>query len=122
MKFMGTVRYGINPGLEELATQMILDSLEGETSRLAKSDILTPWKTKHRALHEILSRTGAPIDPAIMRGSFNREWNRDKPHLNSREGHAQAPRMSTTWNPDEAQPTGLLSPQMASVMGVERLD
>jgi len=101
---------------------MILDSLEGVTSRDAKSDILTPWKEKHRKLHEILTRSGAPVDPSVMRGQFTKAYNPDKPHLNSREGPTRAPKMSSSWDPDDASPTGMLSPEFAAVMGVERLD
>jgi hypothetical protein len=119
---MGAVRYGTCAQLEEMATQMILDSLEGVTSRDAKSDILTPWKEKHRALHEIKTRSGAPVDPQVLRGQFTKAYNPEKPHLNSREGAAAAPRASATWDPDDAAPTGMLSPEFAAVIGMERID
>lgn len=102
---------------------MILDSLEGETSRLAKSDILTPWKMKHRQLHEILTRSGAPVDPSIMRGQFTKAYNPDKPHLNSREGPGRAPKIGSTWDEEDGGGySGMFSPEFARVVGMERMD
>lgn len=116
------VHSGTNAQLEAYADQLIKDSLEGVTSREAKSDIITPWKQKHRDLHEILSRSGAAIDPAIIRGTFSKAWNATAPHLNSREGAARAPRMPSTWDPEEGTYSGALSPQMAAAIGVDRYD
>jgi hypothetical protein len=116
------VHNGTHRQLEAYADELIKASLEGVTSREDKSDIITPWKAKHRGLHEILSRSGAPIDPAIMRGSFHKAWNPDKPHLNSREGVARAPRMPSSWDPEEIVIPTVLSSQMAAAVGVDRFD
>lgn len=116
------VHSGVHPELEAKATAMIMGSLEGVTSRDAKSDILTPWKERHRARHEFLSKTGTPIDPAVRRGTFSKRYNPDKPNLNSYDGPTRPPKLSANWDPDNASPTGMLSPQMAAVLGIERDD
>lgn len=114
------LRSGTHRGLEDKATELIMRSLEGVTSRDAKSDVLTPWKEKHRARHEFLSRTGTPIDPSVRRGTFSKRYNPDKPNLNSYEGPTRPPKLSADWDPDNASPTGMLSPQMSAIVGAER--
>lgn len=115
------VRFGVHRELEEEATALILASLEGVTSRDAKSDILTPWKDKHRHTHEILVTSGAP-DPAVRRGQFSKAYNRKQTHLNSYECATRPIKMSTSWDPDDASPDVTLSSGMAEVAGVERID
>lgn len=79
------LRHGVCRQLEDIADQLIADSLKGVTSRTAKSDILTRWKEEDRAKREILTSTGY-ADPAVRRGMFRRAWNSRHPHLNSRDG------------------------------------
>jgi hypothetical protein len=112
------VHSGIHEEMEAKATELIMASLEGVTSREAKSDILTPWKERHRARHEFLTH-GAPVDPAVRRGTFSKAYNRDKPNLNSYEGATRPPKMIANWDPENAMPSGRLSPQMSVVAGVE---
>lgn len=119
------VRHGLHKQLEELATEMILTSLEGVTSRDEKSDVMTPWKEKHRKTHEIQTRSGAPVDPAIRRGIFGRAYNPVQTHLNSYDGPTRPIRMSATWDDDEDATNygyGAFSAEFASVVGVERED
>lgn len=85
----GRVRYGVNPTLEEAADQIIFDYLRGITSREEKSDVLTPWKEKHRLAKEIYNASGFP-DSSIRQGMFGRVLNRARPHLNSRDGLARS--------------------------------
>ena len=117
-------RSGVNKLLEEMATEMILASIDGETSREKKSDIMTPWKEKHRKTHEIQSLSGAPVDPSTRRGIFGRAYNRVQTHLNSYDGPTRPIRMSSNWDPDEepSYGSGALSSAMAGVFGVERAD
>jgi hypothetical protein len=65
------------------------------TSRMAKSDILTPWKLEDRMEREILTSTGV-ADPAVRRGMFHRAWNPARPDLNSRDGHYPVPRVKSS--------------------------
>lgn len=118
------VRYGVHRELEAEADELIFGSLAGVTSREAKSDILTPWKEKHRNIHEVLTRSGAPVDPSVRIGMFNRAYNSQQPHLNSYLGPTRPIRMNEQFDPDlvEGQSPTLLSPQMAAVVGVERAD
>lgn len=115
------LRHGVYSLLEDKATELILASLEGTTSREEKSDILTPWKEKHRAKREILTSTGV-ADPSVRRGQFTRAWNPDRPQLNSRDCPTQPVKMSSSWDPEEGAVTGSLSSEMSAVYGVERED
>lgn len=115
-------RHGVHAELEAEADQLLYDSLHGVTSRLAKSDILTPWKDKHRRNHEIMTKTGAPVDGAVRRGMFNRAYNPRQTHLNSYDGPTRPVRMNAHWDPDSAEPVPSLSPQMAQVVGIVRAD
>jgi hypothetical protein len=72
-----------------------MESLKGVTSMSAKSDILTPWKEQNRKDRELLVSSGMP-DSAIRMGMFHRKWNRDQPHLNSRDGITSARRRETS--------------------------
>jgi hypothetical protein len=80
------LRNGTCKELEAQADELIRRSLEGVTSRAAKSDILTPWKQQDRWDHEVYTGSGF-ADPAVRKGQFSRAWNSKYPHLNSREGH-----------------------------------
>ena len=80
------LRYGTCKELEAVADELIRVSLEGVTSREAKSDILTPWKQQDRWDHEVYTGAGF-ADPAVRRGQFTRTWNSKYPHLNSRDGY-----------------------------------
>lgn len=120
------VRYGIHRQLEDRATAMILAALEASPNvREEKTFVMTPWKEKHRKIHEIQSRSGAPIDPAVRRGIFGRAYNRVQTHLNSYDGPTRPIKMSAEWDPedeDHGYGGGMLSNQMQAVMGVERAD
>lgn len=118
---MGRIRYGVHGELEAEADALIYGSLEGVTSREEKSDIMTPWKLKHRQTHEILTR-GAPVDPAVRRGLFIRAYNRQQTHLNSYDGPTRPIKMDSNWDPEEAAPITSLSDSMSSVVGVDRMD
>lgn len=91
---MGRLRHGIHAALEEEANRLIKESLQGVTSREAKSDILTEWKQQDRWNHEVYNPTG--VADAGRRGMFTRAWNRDYPHLNSRDGAAPARRIRSS--------------------------
>lgn len=56
------------------------------TSREDKADVLTAWKEEDRYDHEVYAASGV-ADPAVRRGIFHRAWNRQRPDLNSRDGH-----------------------------------
>lgn len=71
--------------LEDAATELIRQSLQGVTSMSEKSDILTPWKEQDRRSREVYSMTGTP-DPSTRRGLYHRAWNPLHEHLNSRDG------------------------------------
>jgi hypothetical protein len=88
-----TIHYGIHPALEAAANDLIFGSLKGVTSQAAKSDILTPWKEHDRRSREVMSASGT-VDPSIRRGLFHRAANTSSPHLNSRDGHYPAARIS----------------------------
>jgi hypothetical protein len=116
------VLHGVHAGMEEAADQLIFGSLAGVTSREAKSDILTPWKDKHRRTHEVLTRSGAPVDGAVRKGMFNRAYNRQQPHLNSYDGPTRPIRMNEQFDPDLVEPTSYLSAEFVQIFGVERDD
>jgi hypothetical protein len=119
---MGRVRYGRHEQVEEAADALIAASLVGVTSREAKADIMTPWKEKHRKTHEILTRTGAPVDPAVRRGIFGRAYNPVQTHLNSYDGPTRPIKMDSQWDPESAHPVASLSDAMAQAAGVDRYD
>lgn len=116
------VRYGTHAQLEAEADAWIAASLVGVTSREAKSDIMTPWKEKHRRTHEILTRTGAQVDPNVRKGMFIRAYNRAYPHLNSYDGATRPIKMDSHWDPEEGAPISSLSDSMQAVVGVDRVD
>ncbi len=116
------VRSGIHVQLESEADELIFGSLEGVTSREAKSDILTPWKEKHRRSHEIMTRSGAPVDGAVRRGLFHRAYNPVQTHLNSYDGATHSMKMDAHWDSEQGEPIATLSPQMTQVLGVARVD
>jgi hypothetical protein len=80
------LRHGTCRELEDAADELLRLSLQGVTSREAKSDILTPWKLEDRYNHEVYTAAGV-ADPAVRRGIYGRAWNPKYPHLNSRDGH-----------------------------------
>jgi hypothetical protein len=116
------VKYGIHEQLEAEADRLIAESLIGVTSREAKSDILTPWKMKHRKIHEVLTRTGAPVDPAVRKGQFTRAYNPRQTWLNSYDGPTRPIRMDAGWDPDSTFSSVPLSESMALAIGVDRFD
>lgn len=116
------VRYGVHAQLEAEADALIYESIKDVTSREAKSDILTAWKDKHRRTHEVLTRTGAPVDGAVRLGMFNRAYNRVQVHLNSYLGPTQPIRMNEQYDVDLVDAPMRLSPEFAQVVGVERSD
>jgi hypothetical protein len=97
------LRNGVCRPLEDYADELIRLSLQGVTSRSAKSDILTPWKEEDRAKREILTSTGF-ADPAVRKGMFRRAWNSRHSHLNSRDGAFPARRIPDS--PDFASADG----------------
>lgn len=90
----GIIRFGVHKPLEDAATELIRQSLEGVTSMEAKRDILTPWKEKDRRDREVYSSSGVP-DAATRSGMYNRAWNPVHTHLNSRDGIARGSRFGT---------------------------
>jgi hypothetical protein len=80
------VRTGVHRELEDVANEMIRQSLVGVTRHEDKKDILTPWKQQSRLDREVYSSVGVP-DGALRRGNFNRVLNRAHPHLNSIEAY-----------------------------------
>lgn len=87
---MGQIHSGIHQQLEDAATELIRESLEGVTSMSAKSDILTPWKEVDRRRREVYTSEGVP-DGAVRRGMYHRAWNSRHPHLNSVDGRVPIP-------------------------------
>lgn len=87
---MGQLHSGIHSQLEDAATELLRQSLEGVTSMSAKSDILTPWKELDRRRREVYSEDGVP-DAALRRGMYHRAWNSHHRHLNSVEGKVPVP-------------------------------
>jgi hypothetical protein len=87
---MGQLHSGVHPTLDDAATELIRESLEGVTSMTEKSDILTPWKEMDRRRREVYTEAGAP-DAASRRGMYHRAWNSTHPHLNSVEGKVPLP-------------------------------
>lgn len=88
------IRYGVNQPLEEMANELIRQSLAGVTARSAKADILTPWKERDRLSREVYNSSGT-VDPATRRGMYHRAWNSQHSHLNSRDGVAPPRRIPT---------------------------
>lgn len=84
---MGMPRYGVHKDLEDVANEIIKQSLAGVTSQTAKKDILTPWKEKDRREREVYTESGVP-DVSTRRGMYHRARNETSPHLNSRDGTA----------------------------------
>lgn len=87
---MGQIHSGVHQQLEDAATELIRESLEGVTSMSAKSDILTPWKEVDRRRREVYTADGVP-DGAVRRGMYHRAWNSRHPHLNSVDGKVPVP-------------------------------
>lgn len=85
---MSRMIYGIHKVLEEAADEMIKQSLQGVTKYSEKSDILTPWKQKHRDNKEILTPTGFP-EAHNRKGMYHRRANSNRPDLNSVDGIAK---------------------------------
>jgi hypothetical protein len=82
---MGQLHSGVHQPLDDAATELIRQSLEGVTSMSEKSDVLTPWKELDRRRREVYTEEGVP-DGALRRGMYHRAWNSRYPHLNSVEG------------------------------------
>lgn len=82
---MGQLHSGVHQMLDDAATELIRQSLEGVTSMSEKSDVLTPWKEMDRKRREVYTTDGVP-DGAVRRGMYHRAWNSNSPHLNSVEG------------------------------------
>jgi len=82
---MGQLHSGVHQQLDDAATELIRQSLEGVTSMSEKSDILTPWKDADRKRREVYSEEGIP-DGALRRGMYHRAWNSLYPHLNGADG------------------------------------
>lgn len=94
---MGMVRFGVCKTLDDAATELIRQSLEGVTSMSAKSDILTPWKEQDRRNREVYSASGI-ADPAIRKGIYHRTAiPKEEPgsHRNSRDGVTRGSRTGT---------------------------
>lgn len=87
---MGQLHSGVHQPLDDAATELIRQSLEGVTSMSEKSDVLTPWKEMDRRRREVYAESGAP-DGALRRGMYHRAWNSSSPHLNSVEGKVPLP-------------------------------
>lgn len=87
---MGQLHSGVHPTLDDAATELIRESLEGVTSMAAKADVLTPWKETDRRRREVYNVEGVP-DGALRRGMYHRAWNPTRPHLNSVEGRVPLP-------------------------------
>ncbi len=102
------LRFGVCRQLEDQADELIRASLEGVTSRTAKSDILTAWKLEDRLRHEVFPSTGT-ADPAVRKGIYGRAWNPKHSHLNSRDGHYPVRRAQDgldTWTGDDGHDEG----------------
>lgn len=114
---------GVHKEMEAYADALIFDSIRHITNRLDKLDVLTPWKEKHRHEREVLTAHGAPVDAAVRRGMFNRDYNSRQTHLNSYDGPTR-PIRDQSWDPDMSfgNTPAFLSPQMADAAGVDRLD
>lgn len=96
----GIVRVGVHAPLEAAADALLKESLSKITRSADKSDILTPWKEQDRRRREVYVTSGTP-DPATRRGIFGREWNPDRPHLNSTISGPQKPdhgATSSSWD------------------------
>jgi hypothetical protein len=102
------LHHGVHAELEEMANELIRQSLAGVTARSAKSDILTPWKERDRYSREVYSSSGT-VDAATRRGMFHRAWNPQHAHLNSRDGIAPGRRIPTGLAEfmDKQWPTGI---------------
>lgn len=84
-------RSGTNVDLEEVADELIRQSLVGITSHEAKRDVLTQWKQRDRRRREVFNSTGV-AHPELRKGMYHRAANPDYPELNSRDGIARARR------------------------------
>ncbi len=84
---MGRMRFGIHAALEAESNEILAKSMEGVTSHMAKSDILTPWKEQQRRRKEVYVGSGT-ADPAVRNGMYNRVLNPTRPDLNSRDNGA----------------------------------
>ncbi len=79
------VKVGVDETLEAEADSLLKTSLSGVTKQSDKRDLLTPWKAKNRADHEVLVGLA---DPTRFQGTFTRRYNPVHTSLNSREGVA----------------------------------
>jgi hypothetical protein len=112
----GRILRGVHQPLEDAADALIFGSLAGVTSRAEKSDILTPWKEKHRHTHEILSHIlgldlGHPegdLRPVLQFGPAAFE-----------QLHGSSHRPYRIARPDDSEPEEwtVLSPEMSHVVG-----
>lgn len=91
---MARLKSGIDWTLEEAANEILREHL-APLPRSQKTDVLTEWKEQNRKSKEVYA-SGGQVDPAIRRGMFHRAWNRDQPHLNSRDGHTRPRRVTMT--------------------------
>lgn len=117
---MGRLRNGVALQLEAMADEIIF-GYQATASAEERQEIMTPWRIKHRATHEILTR-GAPVDPSTRRGMFKREYNRVQTYLNSYDGPTRPIKMDAQWNPEDGMPVEHISPALADVFGVDRFD
>jgi len=90
---MARIRYGTNAKLEEAADKILHDAV-AKLPPYQKRDILTPYKVKQIAAHEVKSVDGSDIDPANRSGMAHRVSNRRRPDLNGRTGLAAAANVS----------------------------
>lgn len=118
---MGRLRNGTALQLEAMADEIIF-GYQATASASERQEIMTPWRIKHRATHEIFTRTGASVDPSTRRGMFRRSYNRVQTHLNSYDGPTRPIKMDSQWNPEDGMPIEQVSPAMAQAIGIDRMD
>lgn len=87
---MDRTHYGVHAELEAVADELLRQQV-AKLPRSEKMDILTAWKERDRYSREIYTSEGFP-DPAVRKGMFNRSWNPQHGHLNSRDGQARGGR------------------------------
>lgn len=88
---MMRIRRGVDHDLEAAADAILFPVLKAIT-RPSERDVLTHYMFESRRRREVYVNTGAP-DAALRRGQFNRAYNPQAPHLNSRDCGTRQPRL-----------------------------
>lgn len=85
------LRRGVDPELEAEADRWLMPVLKLIKSP-SERDVLTHYMLDSRRRREVFVASGTP-DGSVRRGQFNRAYNPQAPHLNSRDCGTRQPRI-----------------------------